>query len=350
MASTPQHDAHRHPDVGRRAGTPGTAAPPGRAAPTDTEPRPGGRASRVVATRLAPAGAAAIALVLAVLGTGWLVRGDRNPLDQPTERFGTALTDFPPGAANAVFLGSCLAVCAAAVWLAASPPALRGQRRPVTVAVAAVGIAAVLTVLDTSILTVLGYLPATLIGTMLRSELNVTLLASVPLLLQVALAGAGVGLAIGLAARIRGRGGAPARVRASCRRWTHLAMEAPLVYALTRVLMFFRVPGFDLAPFGSPILWAGLGLAVSASLGALLTWGLIRPWGEVFPRWMPGLRGRRVPVLLAVLPGLLVAGLVATTSKSVVLSLATNPDALANLREWPRGGRGRRRARTPVPD
>lgn len=33
---------------------------------------------------------------------------------------------------------------------------------------------------------------------------------------------------------------------------------------------------------------------------ALLTVGLIRPWGEVVPRWLPGLGGRRVPVRVAV--------------------------------------------------
>lgn len=39
----------------------------------------------------------------------------------------------------------------------------------------------------------------------------------------------------------------------------------------------------------------------SVQLGlALLTIGLIRPWGEVFPRWIPALGGRRVPVTLAV--------------------------------------------------
>jgi hypothetical protein len=33
---------------------------------------------------------------------------------------------------------------------------------------------------------------------------------------------------------------------------------------------------------------------------ALLTVGLIRPWGEVLPRWLPLLGGRRVPVAVAV--------------------------------------------------
>jgi hypothetical protein len=44
-----------------------------------------------------------------------------------------------------------------------------------------------------------------------------------------------------------------------------------------------------------------LAVLPSVQLGlALLTVGLIRPWGEVFPRWMPALGGRRVPVAFAV--------------------------------------------------
>ncbi|MER5867173.1 hypothetical protein [Kitasatospora sp. NPDC002040] len=35
---------------------------------------------------------------------------------------------------------------------------------------------------------------------------------------------------------------------------------------------------------------------------ALLTLGLVRPWGEVVPGWVPLLGGRRVPVLAAVVP------------------------------------------------
>jgi hypothetical protein len=45
-------------------------------------------------------------------------------------------------------------------------------------------------------------------------------------------------------------------------------------------------------------------------LGALLTWGLIRPWGEVFPRWFPFIGGRRVPPALAIVPASIVAVLV----------------------------------------
>ncbi len=35
--------------------------------------------------------------------------------------------------------------------------------------------------------------------------------------------------------------------------------------------------------------------------------GLVQRWGEVFPRWMIGLRGRRVPIALAVVPASLVS-------------------------------------------
>lgn len=43
-------------------------------------------------------------------------------------------------------------------------------------------------------------------------------------------------------------------------------------------------------------------LSVFSELAAFTAVGLIARWGEVFPRWVPGLRGRRVPVMAAVLP------------------------------------------------
>jgi hypothetical protein len=46
-------------------------------------------------------------------------------------------------------------------------------------------------------------------------------------------------------------------------------------------------------------------LSVVSELLAFTAVGLVSTWGEVFPRWIPGLRGRRVPVRLAVVPGAL---------------------------------------------
>ncbi|MFD9575552.1 hypothetical protein ACFWBI_37755 [Streptomyces sp. NPDC059982] len=43
-------------------------------------------------------------------------------------------------------------------------------------------------------------------------------------------------------------------------------------------------------------------LSVATEALALLTLGLVRPWGEVLPRWVPFLAGRRVHPLAAVVP------------------------------------------------
>ncbi|MEU9591629.1 hypothetical protein AB0D84_18195 [Streptomyces sp. NPDC048193] len=46
-------------------------------------------------------------------------------------------------------------------------------------------------------------------------------------------------------------------------------------------------------------------LSVFQEALAFLTLGLVRPWGEVWPRWVPRLRGRRIPVLAAAVPAAL---------------------------------------------
>lgn len=48
--------------------------------------------------------------------------------------------------------------------------------------------------------------------------------------------------------------------------------------------------------------WYVIGLCVVSETLAFLAVGLVAQWGEVWPRWIPGLRGRRVPVLAAVIP------------------------------------------------
>ncbi|WP_119727943.1 hypothetical protein [Thermomonospora amylolytica] len=52
-------------------------------------------------------------------------------------------------------------------------------------------------------------------------------------------------------------------------------------------------------------------LSVLAEILALLTLGLVRPWGEVVPRWVPFLGGRAIPTLAVVVPASL--GAVAVT-------------------------------------
>ncbi|WP_229908634.1 hypothetical protein [Streptomyces griseosporeus] len=65
--------------------------------------------------------------------------------------------------------------------------------------------------------------------------------------------------------------------------------------------------------------------ALLAMLGVFLLWGLVRPWGQVFPRWTLFLRGRRVPRWLPLTPALLGAATLAPYGVAGVgyLTLAT---------------------------
>ena len=87
----------------------------------------------------------------------------------------------------------------------------------------------------------------------------------------------------------------------------YVAMVTPVIYALTRYAWALGIPlgmseehwrlGQERGEWIS-----GLFLATFGLVGALLMLGLVQRWGEVFPRWMVGLAGRRVPIALAVVP------------------------------------------------
>ena len=99
-------------------------------------------------------------------------------------------------------------------------------------------------------------------------------------------------------------------------RWAvGVAVAVPLLYALTRWAWALGIPlgiSEEFLREGQEIglWWAGAGLATIAVGGAVLTVGLVQRWGEVFPRWIPYLSGRRVPIWFAVVPAALVSVLV----------------------------------------
>ena len=101
-------------------------------------------------------------------------------------------------------------------------------------------------------------------------------------------------------------------------RWaTAVAVIVPLVYATTRLAWELGIPlgiSAEILHTGqaSGELWSGVALSTVAVGGVFLTLGLIQPWGEVFPRWLPILAGKRVPMWLAVVPASLVSILVIT--------------------------------------
>ncbi len=46
--------------------------------------------------------------------------------------------------------------------------------------------------------------------------------------------------------------------------------------------------------------------------------GLVQRWGEIFPRWMIGLSGRRVPIALAVVPAAILSVLLMVTGVAIL--------------------------------
>ena len=97
------------------------------------------------------------------------------------------------------------------------------------------------------------------------------------------------------------------------RRAALVAVLAPVPYEVTRVAWFLGVPlgiprDFLTMMQDTPgMLEVGLGCALASIGGGILTHGLVSRWGEVFPSWVVGLAGRRVPPMLAVVPATVVA-------------------------------------------
>ena len=102
----------------------------------------------------------------------------------------------------------------------------------------------------------------------------------------------------------------------SAARWGRVAVAAavavPVLYAVTRYAWALGIPlgiSDEFLREGQEIgMWnAGLFLATFGLVGAVLTLGLVQRWGEVFPRWMPFVGGKRVPIALAVVPASVVS-------------------------------------------
>ncbi len=138
-------------------------------------------------------------------------------------------------------------------------------------------------------------------------------------------------------------------------RWGRIAvyvsMVAPVFYALTR---YAWALGFPLGMSEEYLrrgqesgMWiSGLFLATFGLVGAVLTLGLVQRWGEVFPRWMIGLAGRRVPIALAVVPASLVSVLLVVGG--IVIWSALGPDGRQVGGRWGRGDRNHRGNSLPV--
>jgi len=113
---------------------------------------------------------------------------------------------------------------------------------------------------------------------------------------------------------------------------TILAALGPVPYAAARLSWLSPWPLFgptaeDITP---DVLATGLMLGAGAAAATTLTLGLILPWGRRFPRWMPRIGGRSVPVAAAVVPGSIAAGVLCISAAPMLVMMVGTADALVD--------------------
>ncbi len=302
--------------------------------------------------RWAPYAAVAWSLIYAALGVYWAVSGRGFPYTTETmsDGMGSVVGRFGPGEAWIVVMMA--GIPAAAVGVAM----LRGVRsralRPLFITAGAL-LAGVLLLLMTSLnlLVLLGYIPYAVRSLFTGAEFGQDYLEGwtqwVTIHQLLCLIGGFLWLAATVSyARIStdtcvycGRRDGPEGWNSPDRaaRWSRIAMYVSLVvpvfYALTRYAWALGFPlGMSEAYLRrgqeSGTWTSGLFLATFGLVGAVLTLGLVQRWGEVFPRWMIGLAGRRVPIALAVVPASLVSVLLVVGGIGIWSGLAQMVAAL----------------------
>jgi hypothetical protein len=281
--------------------------------------------------RWTPYAAVAWSLMYAGLGVYWAVSGRGFPYTPETvsDAIGPLLGRFGPGVAWMVVL---MAGIPAAGMGAAM---LRGVRsralRPLFLTAGAL-LAGVLLLLMTglTLLILFGYIPFVVVNLFTGAEISRKYLEDLTRWTVVHQLLCFIGGFLWLAATFSygrrsgdvclycGRRGGPEGWQRpnQAARWGRIAvyvsMVAPVFYAFTR---YAWALGFPLGMSEEYLrqgqqrgIWiSGLSLATFGLVGAFLMLGLVQRWGEIFPRWMIGLAGRRVPIALAVVPASLVS-------------------------------------------
>lgn len=329
-------------------------------------PPPGRRSRRLGSVTVVWWAAGAALAVTDAVATGAAVGGAAAP-DREALHHGL-FRDLPvQHLATGVAVLALLGLVAAASMRWGRTPS-RGVRTTTLAAAAVVGAGALLLV-DATVLAGLGYLPAMAVMSLFSAEVRdrIDVYVQPDFVFQVVALVGTVLLAVGAVRYAR-------RTVVACERcgrrpdgadrtWTTPAAAArwgrtaalvaaaiPAFYAVTRLAWALGIPlGFDRAYLDQMEgldLIGPIGLGTFALLGAVLTLGLYQRWGEVFPRWMLGLAGRRVPVGLAVWPASLVAvavmpagismiGMFVAGGGPVSGDLATNWAAIVPEFFWP---------------
>ncbi|WP_410821898.1 hypothetical protein [Micromonospora sp. 050-3] len=290
------------------------------------------------AAAIVTGGLAMLAFLCAVTGQGYPF-GPNDPVDD------MSLIRAVPAGIGAALLASILFVSVLIMLGTGGQRAARsGAGRASMLALGWTAVVVLLFVVpDIRLLALVAYLPMLVLGAPFGwPDVDYSSIVTAPIAWQGVSVFAGVLVAIRMVRWQRGSRGAcvtcgrvhprtgPSTPVATVGRWaTAVAIAVPLLFAATRYAWMAGVPlGINDAAMRHLLdtdgRWRGGALATFAVIGAGLTLGLVQHWGEVFPRWVFRLGGRRVPVRLAVIPAMVIAVLI----MSAGLGLLSNTDIL----------------------
>ncbi|NDL57851.1 hypothetical protein [Phytoactinopolyspora mesophila] len=343
-----------------------TAAPP--------PVRPSGR------IRWAMYAAAGWSLAYGLLALGWTVTGRGFPLgENDPEGALSLLENLPANVGAPLFAAAALAGAGIAFLMARWPHSVQERlpggshgrpehvvqanrqlrswwRATLIVVGSLMALGWLLVVPDARVLAIVGYLPLVIVVAPFDAEMRADFIDAMDWVylnhLAVLVGGFAWVLATAVFARRTagrcekcGRGGRlsswmdPSVVARRGRIAVAIAMVIPAFYALTRWVWVAGVPlGIDSEHFDEATatgdLTSGAWLGSFALVGSLLTLGLVQKWGEIFPRWMPVLRGRRVPLKLAVIPASGVSALTVSAGLSLAKIGLDADRAALSLDNW----------------
>ncbi|QFY06161.1 hypothetical protein GBF35_05250 [Nonomuraea phyllanthi] len=257
-------------------------------------------------SRRRPYAAALWALAYGALGAGWALGAPGYPwgaTDPDPDRALSVLAATTPG------FGWAIAAFGLVTAVTATALARRSSSRVPPFLAWPIAALLILVVPDSRLMMGVAYTPLLLVAPVFGWGLGGTTLADAwpwPVLNQLVCVLGGLLLAAAALAYARDQERAHWFTPRRGRRAVYVAVAVPMVYSATRWAWAMGIPLGVNAEFlaeGEDGMWlAGAYLATFGAFGGLLTLGLTQRWGEIFPRWMPGLRGRRVPPLMAVIP------------------------------------------------
>ena len=309
-----------------------------------------------------------------ILGLVWLIAPNAlaggvlgNPFD-PAVDTGGAETSLLTGAGASTSallltaLGALGVLLTVVMAFARAPKDGRRSWWRIAVIVVAGMLSACLALLlpDYRLIATIGYTPVAAVEQLISATPRVTLIelynpTTIAMILMTLAGVAFAGAAVAFGRRMRAACAQCGRnedrtgwtTPASAARWgkwaVTVAIVIPVGYAITRWAWALGIPlgvSQDLLTEIDSYVWMGAALGTMAIGGAILTLGLVQHWGEVFPRWIPGLRGRRVPISLAVVPALLVSVVVASAGTMFARMALTGqlensfPGSAADLFAW----------------